>query len=133
MSQRETRRTTQGVVRTIAASTMLAATLAGCSDLYFARRDIHLAGGRQLDCRECRGTDDRSVAALQWQHQHRVQRPEDAVGHRALSPRQSHAAGGSDVAARWISSTGADPKRDDRQSDLKLQRWPMNGAPMMRV
>lgn len=59
MSQRETRQTTQGVVRTIAASTMLAATLAGCSDLYFARRDfISLAAGNSIAANAAEQTID---------------------------------------------------------------------------
>lgn len=39
MSQPETKRRTQRAVRTLAISTMLAAALAGCSDIYYARRD----------------------------------------------------------------------------------------------
>jgi hypothetical protein len=39
MSQPETKEITHGVMRTLAISTMLAAALAGCSDLYYARRD----------------------------------------------------------------------------------------------
>ena len=46
MFQPETKQKKQGVVRTIAASTMLAAALAGCSDIYYARRDtIALSAG----------------------------------------------------------------------------------------
>jgi hypothetical protein len=46
MFQPETKRKTQEVVRTIAVSTMLAAALAGCSEIYYARRDtIALSGG----------------------------------------------------------------------------------------
>ena len=46
MSQPETKAMTQQVMRTIAICTMLVAALAGCSDIYYARRDtIALSGG----------------------------------------------------------------------------------------
>jgi hypothetical protein len=46
MSQPETKEMTRQAVRTLAVSTMLAAALAGCSDIYYARRDtIALSGG----------------------------------------------------------------------------------------
>jgi hypothetical protein len=49
MSQPKTRDTTKGVVRTIAVSMMLAAALAGCSDIYYARRDtLALSGGDSI-------------------------------------------------------------------------------------
>ena len=46
MSQPETKQSKHRVVRTLALSVTLAAALAGCSDLYYARRDtIALSGG----------------------------------------------------------------------------------------
>jgi hypothetical protein len=49
MSQPETKQKAQGIVRTLTVGTMLAAGLAGCSDLYFARRDtIALSGGDSI-------------------------------------------------------------------------------------
>jgi hypothetical protein len=46
MYQPETKRSAHSIVRTLALSVMLAAALAGCSDLYYTRRDtIALSGG----------------------------------------------------------------------------------------
>ncbi len=49
MSQPETKEMTRRAVRTLAVSTMLAGALAGCSDIYYARRDtIALSGGDSI-------------------------------------------------------------------------------------
>ncbi len=59
MFQPETKQKTQSVVRTIAASTMLTAALAGCSDIYYARRDtIALSAGDAIAANAAEQTID---------------------------------------------------------------------------
>ena len=135
MSQRGTRQTTQGVVRTIAASTML-----GCH----ARRLLRpLLRRGAIPSRWRPATSIAANAAEQtidpWppysgntniafngqKMQSAIERYRPTKSRRRSDPMSLQ--GG-------ISSTGADPKRDDRRNPTStLQRWPMNGAPTMRV
>ena len=65
-------------LRTLALAALLGALLAGCSDIYFDRRDTIALGAGDAIAANQRDADGRSVAARQRQPQHRLQRREDA-------------------------------------------------------
>ena len=70
-----------------------ASALAGCSDIYYDRRETVSLRRRRRDGGQPGHADDRSVAAPQRQQQHRLQRRADAGRGGALQPRQGHPAG----------------------------------------
>ena len=79
--------------RIIAPALCSVALLAGCSDIYFDRREGVTPAAGQCGGGKPRGADDRSVVAGERQQEHRLPRRENANRGRALPSKPRHSAG----------------------------------------
>ena len=115
-------------VRRIAAIATLGAVLAGCSDLYYDRRDTIVLYGGDFYRSEFRDTGDRPVAAVQQQQQHSFQRPAGAGGNRPLSQRQGESAGRSHHLGRTEPATVRDERGAADDGGKLLDQRPAGAA-----